>query len=117
VNEICKILTADQLLLRDKLLKVKKQTMTVQAKKYQIIEKITHIEDERLLDDLSLFLDAYESRGDAVLEALMKPMRETLDVEELKKEQNYQGFDAKEVDEIIEEADIQESLEKLLAMI
>lgn len=90
--------------------------MTVQAKKYQIIEQITHIEDEQLLDQLYHLLEANQSNP-SILNSLIKPMREKLDIEQLKIEQHYQGFDEKEVERLIKEADIQEPIEELLSMI
>ena len=42
---------------------------------------------------------------------------ENLDIEQLKKEQNYRGFDKKEVDRLIKEINIQEPIEELLEMI
>lgn len=90
--------------------------MTVQAKKYQIIEQITHIEDEQLLDQLQHLLEANQS-DHSILSSLIKPIREKLDIEQLKMEQNYKGFDKKEVEYLIKEADIQEPIEELLSMI
>lgn len=90
--------------------------MTVQAKKYQIIEQITHIEDEQLLDQLQHWIEVNQS-NDSILASLIKPMREKLDIEQLKIEQNYKGFDKVEVDRLIKEADIQEPIEELLSMI
>lgn len=90
--------------------------MTVQAKKYQIIEQITHIEDEQLLDQLQHWIEAKQFNN-SILDSLIKPMREKLNIEQLKIEQNYKGFDKKEVDKLIKEADIQEPIEELLSMI
>lgn len=90
--------------------------MTLQAKKYQIIEQITHIENEQLLDQLQHLIEANQS-NDSILASLIKPMREKLDIEQLKIEQNYKGFDKAEVNRLIKEADIQEPIEELLSMI
>lgn len=90
--------------------------MTVQAKKYEIIEQITHIEDERLLNEIQELIETHQSDR-TILAALAKPMQEKLDIEQLKLEQNYQGFDPKEVEQLIKEADFQEPLEELLANI
>lgn len=90
--------------------------MTVETKKYKLIEKITSLQDEEVLNKLELVLDEY-SRGNLILMEIVKPIREKLDIEQLKKEQNYQGFDKEEVDRLIKEIDLQEPIEELLKMI
>ena len=44
-------------------------------------------------------------------------MRETLDIEQLKIEQGYRGFNQSRTDQLIEQINLQEPLEELLAMI
>jgi len=90
--------------------------MTVETKKYKLIEKITSLKDEEVLNKLDLVIDEY-SRGNFILMEIVKPIREKLDIEQLKKEQNYQGFDKDEVDQLIKEIDIQEPIEELLEMV
>lgn len=90
--------------------------MTVETKKYKLIEKITSLKDEDVLNKLNLVIDEY-SKGNFILMEIVKPIREKLDIEQLKKEQNYQGFDKDEVDQLIKEIDIQEPIEELLEMI
>lgn len=90
--------------------------MTVDAKKYRLIEKITDLQDEEVLNKLDFILGEY-SKGNLILMEIIKPMREKSDIEQLKKEQNYQGFNKEEVDRLIKEIDIQEPIEELLEMI
>ncbi len=90
--------------------------MTVDAKKYKLIEKITELQDEEVLNKLDFVLSEY-SKGNLILMEIVKPVRDEFDIERLKKEQNYQGFDKEEVDRLIEEIDIQEPIEELLKMI
>ena len=90
--------------------------MTVETKKYKLIEKITSLQDEEVLNKLELVLNEY-SRGNLILMDIVKPIREKLDIEQLKKEQNYQGFDKEEIDRLIKEIDLQEPIEELLKMI
>ena len=90
--------------------------MTVETKKYKLIERITSLQDEEVLNKLELVLNEY-SRGNLILMEIVKPIREKLDIEQLKKEQNYQGFDKEEVDRLIKEIDPQEPIEELLEMI
>ncbi|MCI5094196.1 MULTISPECIES: hypothetical protein [Phaeodactylibacter] len=90
--------------------------MTVETKKYKLIEKITSLQDEEVLNKLELLLKEYSS-GNAILMEIVKPMREELDIEQLKLEQNYKGFNKEEVDQLIKEIDIQEPIEDLLRMV
>jgi hypothetical protein len=90
--------------------------MTVEAKKYKLIKKITDLQDEDVLNKLELLLKQY-SKGNSILMQIVKPIREEFDIEQLKKEQNYQGFDKEEVDRLIKEIDIQEPIEELLKMV
>jgi hypothetical protein len=90
--------------------------MTVEAKKYKLIEKITDLQDEDVLNKLEILLGEY-SKGNLILMEIVKPVREKFDIEQLKKEQNYQGFDKEEVDRLIKEIDIQEPIEELLKMV
>lgn len=50
-------------------------------------------------------------------EAVFKKKRKTISVEDLKREQNYQGFNRAEFDRLVKELDIQEPIEDLLAML
>ena len=53
---------------------------------------------------------------DNALQSLAKPMRKKLDIEVLKKEQNYQPVDKKIFHQKIEELNLRESAEQLPAM-
>lgn len=90
--------------------------MTVEAKKHKLIEKIADLQDEEVLNKLETLLGEY-SKGNLIFMEIVKPVRDKFDIEQLKKEQNYQGFDKEEVDRLIKEIDIQEPIEELLKMV
>ena len=46
-----------------------------------------------------------------------KPIKEKLDLEEIKREQNFEEVDKEEIAALIKEADIQEPIEELLQMV
>ena len=49
---------------------------------------------------------------------LAKPMRKTLDIEAIKREQGWKGYhDTEKMDRLIKKMDIQEPIEELLAML
>ena len=90
--------------------------MAIDAKRQQTLKRVSDISDDGLLDTINKIIDDYQLAG-ANLERLAKPMRKTLDIEQLKTEQNYQGFNRSTTDRLIEEINLQEPLEELLAMI
>ncbi|MGB3849511.1 MAG: hypothetical protein WA958_06050 [Tunicatimonas sp.] len=90
--------------------------MAIETKRRQILERVSDISDSELLDTIGSIIDNYQPT-DTDLERLSKPMRETLDVEQLKIEQGYRGFNQSRTDRLIKEINLQEPLEELLAMI
>lgn len=90
--------------------------MTMEARKYAIIERITDIEDENLLIKLEAIIAEYIESARKVAH-LMKPMRQHLVLEELAMEQEYRGISKQVLDQIIEEVHIEEPIEDLIAMI
>lgn len=54
---------------------------------------------------------------DAPLRHVIKPIRKGVTIEQILKEQNYQGTDWEKVNEIAQKLDIQEPLEVLLAQL
>jgi len=58
-----------------------------------------------------------KNRKYKALGAITTPIRERLDIGELIREQNYKHPSKEELDEIVQEADIQEPIEDLLNMI
>ncbi len=86
------------------------------AQKEYLIKLISAIDDETALARFRELLE--RMRGQYDLAALLvKPMPETLDVEAIKRRQNWNGVDRKKWDKIVEEMDIQEPVETLLAQL
>lgn len=90
--------------------------MTTEARKYQLIEQITAIDDIVLLSRIKAIIDNYKTEGNSLLK-FAKPIEEKIDLEKLRKEQNYAGFDKAEIEKLIEEIDLQEPIEELLESI
>lgn len=90
--------------------------MTLEARKYHIIEQITDIQDDKLLIRLeNLFNEFLESARKAT--HLMKPMRSRLMVEELVMEQEYRGINKNAFDQLLDDIHVEEPIEDLIAMI
>lgn len=90
--------------------------MDLKTRKYRLIERLVKVSDEKTLSDLEqmfqTYLDSIES-----ISHFVRPMRETVDIDILMKEQDYQGADKKFIDSLIDEMAIEEPLEELLAML
>lgn len=90
--------------------------MSEEALKLEIINRIMALKDSSKLKKIEATLREMWS-DDITLEKLNKPMRKTLDIEQLKKEQNFKPVDKKEFFKKIDELDIQESIDDLIEMI
>jgi predicted oxidoreductase (fatty acid repression mutant protein) len=73
------------------------------------------------LNSQSVKVVVFLEENKTVLPSFVKPLRKTISVEELIKEQNYKGFDAKAFDILCEQFnqdfDDNQSLEELLMML
>ncbi|AEE52608.1 hypothetical protein [Haliscomenobacter hydrossis] len=87
--------------------------MTLELRKYHLIKLITNLNDERVLTKIEQLLHSNDGQ-DLQLLNLIKPIKETLDIEALMKEQNYHHPTQAELDEIIRDAGIEEPIEELL---
>lgn len=90
-------------------------TKPLDAKKIALIKQITEMDSEAGLDKVEQTINDINQQAE--LDNIFKPMRESISVEELRKEQNYQGIDRDEFFRLIDELDIQEPIEDLLAML
>ena len=86
------------------------------AQKDYLIKLISAIEDEAVLIVLREILEKVHQNQDLVA-MLTKPMPEMLDVDAIKQRQNWKGVDRDKWDKIIEELDIQEPVETLVAQL
>jgi len=97
--------------------------MNIEAKKNNLIQMILSIADENILDQVktkiidSIASKNVEGKTEHVIDKYKTQIAEKLDLELLKKEQNYKSPSLEEVEKLIEEADIQEPIEELLKMI
>lgn len=87
--------------------------MTLEAKKYHLIEQIMAIQEEALLNRLEILLNNLTQENQALLK-LIQPTREKLDIEKLAQEQNYQGVDQDEMNRLVKEIALDEPLEDLI---
>jgi len=97
--------------------------MNIEIKKYKIIQLIMSVADEGLVDQINsklMQLIPAKEEASIVEDPISKystVIEQEFDLEKIKREQNYQGIDAKKMYRLIEKADIQEPIEELLKMI
>lgn len=89
---------------------------SIAERKYHLIQLISSIEDERTLAQMQEELEEIQRREN-LLAKITKPMKKTLDVEEMKREQNWKPVDMEEWHRLAKELDIQEPIEQLLAQL
>ncbi len=90
--------------------------MNIELRKYKIIEELMKISDENVLVKLEMMLKNYMANQESI-KYLVKPMRTTLDIDVLIKEQKYQGADKAFIDGLIDEMAIETPIEELLKML
>ena len=83
--------------------------------KHALIKQIMETDDTAELKRIDSAVSDILSNKD-LLKNLAKPMRKRLDVEELKREQNYQPVDKKKLHQRMDELNVEESIEQLLTV-
>jgi hypothetical protein len=88
---------------------------TLETRKYNIISKITEMENEMAIQELENFikkisLELYHLN-------IIKPLKNDLSVEDIILEQKYNGINRQDFDRLVEELDVKEPIELLIAMI
>lgn len=90
--------------------------MDFALKKNHIIAVIQRINSETLLMKIEDFVTSISQQKD-MLSSLSRPLKETLNLEEMIVEQSYQGPTLERMHQISKEINIEQSTEELLAMI
>jgi hypothetical protein len=94
-------------------------TETLSERKMNLIVRISKLDKEESVRQVENVVDIVEQHPTEkqleMLEKLAKPMRKKLNLEELKREQNWKPINRAEFDRLVKELDIQEPLEQLLA--
>ena len=86
--------------------------------KLYLISQIASLNDDTVLAQLENVLTQNHSNNkDEILRKLSTPRKKKLDIELLKKEQNFTQFNRTRFDKLIKELNIQEPIEQLLQMI
>lgn len=96
----------------------------LEAKKYNIIEWIISVADEKVIDAIEMIRDKVELKSEHGVNqgksfvfstsTYSEIMKKRVDVEQLKTEQNYKSISPDELHELASQADIKESIDDLL---
>ena len=87
--------------------------MKIEELKNEIWIEIAKTNDAAILQIIKEMLQKVSSEND-LFNRIVKPIRKTITVEDMIREQNYKGFDKAKVDALIKEMDIQDPIEELL---
>lgn len=90
--------------------------MHTEVIKFNLIKQIMELDDIAKLKKIGRVIDNIGSEND-LWSNLVRPLRKRLDIEELKKDQNYKPIDKAAFFQKIETLNIEESIEELLAMV
>lgn len=83
-----------------------------------LISLIMQISDESVIDQVDELIGMNPNqRNNDILRQLNKPIKKKLNLDEVKRDQNFQEIDKDEFKKLIREADIREPLEELLQMV
>ena len=94
--------------------------MTLEAKKIDIVKWVLGLSDEKVIDQIAESVQSIQesaSPAGSIFTTYSAISSKKFDLNQLKKEQNYQPFNPGELDHLIKEADVQEPIEVLLESI
>jgi hypothetical protein len=89
------------------------------ARKYNLIDKIIHLQNNYVLIEIETLLQVVEkdSIADNALKNIVKTTQKTLDIDALKREKGYKGVNRKRFNSLVKELNITEPIEELLAQL
>jgi hypothetical protein len=89
------------------------------ARKYNLIDKIIHLQNNYVLNEIETLLRVVEKQTmvDDALKSIVKPTKKTLDIDALKREKGYKGVNRKRFNTLIKELNITEPIDQLLAQL
>ena len=90
-------------------------TKDLDSRKYKLIQEIMKLDNEEALSKLEEEVEAIQQ--EEVFWTAIKPLRKTLTLEQMIKEQNYKPIEKDEFFKMVDELEIEESIEELLSML
>ena len=90
--------------------------MDLEGRKKEIIEIISKIENEALIARLEKALRNLEEDKKS-LNGLLRPTKDVLDIEQMRKEQGFRGIDRNKFEQLTQDINLQGDVETLLSEI
>ena len=90
-------------------------TKDLDSRKYKLIQEIMKLDNEEALSKLEEEVESIQQ--EEVFWTAIKPLRKTLTLEQMIKEQNYKPIEKDEFFKMVDELKIEESIEELLSML
>ena len=90
-------------------------TKDLDSRKYKLIQEIMKLDSEEALSKLEEEVESIQQ--EEVFWTAIKPLRKTITLEQMIKEQNYKPIEKDEFFKMVDELDIEESIEELLSML
>ena len=90
----------------------------MKQKKISAVKLILSVDNEDIINHINANIIQFipKNEQEALAAKYAGRIESTLDLEQIKKEQNFNGIDPVKMDKLIAEADINESLDQLLEM-
>lgn len=89
--------------------------LEIEVRKHKIIKKLKKLDNENSILKIENFINTLNPNLNTQNE-IFKPIRKTICVEDMKIEQSYSGIERNYFDDLIQEIDLREPIEQLLAM-
>jgi len=90
-------------------------TKDLDSRKYKLIQEIMRLDNEEALSKLEEEVEAIQQ--EEIFWTAIKPLRKTITLEQMIKEQNYKPIEKDEFFKLVDELEIEESIEELLSML
>ena len=90
-------------------------TKDLDSRKYKLIQEIMKLDNEEALSKLEEEVESIQQ--EEVFCIAIKPLRKTITLEQMIKEQNYKPIEKDEFFKMVDELEIEESIEELLSML
>lgn len=90
-------------------------TKDLDSRKYKLIQEIMKLDNEEALSKLEEEVEAIQQ--EEIFWTAIKPLRKTITLEQMIKEQNYKPIEKDEFFKMVDELQIEESIEELLSML
>ena len=89
--------------------------VALETRKYNIISQLTSINNEFVISELEHFMESINLQ--LFYSNLIRPMKTDLIINDMILEQQYKGVNREYLDSLVQEIDIKETFEELIAML